>query len=177
MARRILPIIAVFLLVTTVAFAILWGLTQRRYSRVRIAVEELSGFRENRVFQDSLRVLAARLSMVESNGTFWYSEAKRARENQAMLLTETDIRKLKKVGLHDPVNELRRDLVAHPELIPYKGVLGGTMQFVGDRVALLSTRWVFAEFEDGHIGGSCLLEYEITPEGCISWKLLSAALH
>jgi hypothetical protein len=92
-----------------------------------------------------------------------------------MLINEFDISDLKKTGLRDPVNDLRRDLMAHPELIPMKGILGGTMGFVEDSIALLSQRWVFAEFEDGHTGGCCLLSYEVSADGRISWQLLASA--
>jgi hypothetical protein len=92
-----------------------------------------------------------------------------------MLLLDHEIRELREAGLDDPVNRLRNDLVAHPELIPMEGVLGGTMYFRRETIAILSTRWVYAEFEDGHIGGNCLLEYSVAPGGTISWRVIASS--
>ena len=89
-----------------------------------------------------------------------------------MLLRDWDLIDLKKAGLRDPVNQLRNDLVAHPELIGIPGGLGGTMRFYAPAVALLNSRWVFARFDDGHSEGSCLLEYHVAKDGTIQWKVL-----
>jgi hypothetical protein len=75
------------------------------------------------------------------------------------------------------VNNLRDDLVNHPELIPYDAVLGGRMFFDRSRICLLSLSWVYAAFEDGHIAGRCLLEYDIAPGGKITWRLIESELH
>lgn len=45
----------------------------------------------------------------------------------------------------------------HPELIPFEGVLGGTMMF--QRAAPLADQFVFAEVSDGHVQGYLLLRY------------------
>jgi len=96
----------------------------------------------------------------------------------ACLLDESQIRTLKKRGLSDPVSQLPVDLMAHPELIPFKGVLGGTMGFYGpEGITILSPSWVFARFEDGHVMGSCLLEYEISPDSTIHWRLIKAKMN
>jgi hypothetical protein len=93
-----------------------------------------------------------------------------------MLLIESAIAGLKMKGLQDPVSDLRRDLMKRRDLIPFDGVLGGTMGFFGSSITLLSTQWVYAEFEDGHIAGRCLLSYEVGPGGSLSWRVLSATL-
>ena len=103
---------------------------------------------------------------------FWYEYAQQAQANQWMLLSDWELTHLKEAGLRDPVNQLRNDLVAHPELIQIQGVMGGTMRFYAPEIALLNTRWVFARFDDGHIVGSCLLEYHVAPDGTIQWKVL-----
>ena len=174
MARRVCIVLGLFLCLATAVFAGLWIRAERRYEDLRITTRqrnETSG-----VLSDSLRLVNGRLFAVEALQKFWYGSAQAAAANQRMLLGDSEIRKLKKLGLTDPVRQLRQDLVAHPELIPYKGVLGGVMHFWEPRVALLSTRWVFAEFEDGHIAGNCLLEYSVSPGGHVSWKLLAAVL-
>jgi hypothetical protein len=67
--------------------------------------------------------------------------------------------------------------MAHPELIPFKGVVGGTMGFYTPEViTILSPSWVFARFDDGHVMGSCLLEYEISPDTTIHWRLIKAQM-
>ncbi|MEK7996117.1 MAG: hypothetical protein AAB403_20150, partial [Planctomycetota bacterium] len=73
-----------------------------------------------------------------------------------------DIQAMKKKGLNDPVNQIIADLKQHRELIPYKGILGGTMNFYDDsRIWVLTKKWVLAYFEDGHVAGYLLLEYEV----------------
>jgi len=92
------------------------------------------------------------------------------------LLRNWEMERLKKV-LPNPVEDLVADLMQHKELIPFKGVLGGTMGFYSKKdIYVLTSRWVLASFEDGHIGGKILLEYWISPQGKIQWKVLSAYL-
>ena len=90
------------------------------------------------------------------------------------ILDDADIENLRKQGFANPIQQLRDSLLAHPRLIPYKAVLGGTMMF--EDVVLLQPPFVFAGFEDGHIGGSMLLEYEVADNGRISWKRLWSRL-
>jgi hypothetical protein len=82
-----------------------------------------------------------------------------------------------KTGWDDPVGKLKNDLVDNPELIPHDPVLGGKMGFYNrDEIFLLNDKWVLASFEDGHIGGNLLLEFEITPEKEIDWQVLGSYL-
>jgi hypothetical protein len=88
-----------------------------------------------------------------------------------------DVVQLQKKGLANLEEALATDLMGHRELIPYKGVLGGTMGFYSKKdIHILSSRWVLAAFEDGHIGGHMLLEYAVSPGGAIQWKVISAYL-
>lgn len=92
-------------------------------------------------------------------------------------LTIWQIQRFKKKGLKDPVKDIIADLMKHNELIPYKGVLGGTMGFwSGKDIHILTPKWVFASFDDGHIGGYMLLEYKVSNEGKISWKVVASYL-
>lgn len=93
----------------------------------------------------------------------------------ASLLRSWDVVRLRKKGLPNPVEDLALDLMRHRELIPFKGVMGGTMGFYSQKdIQVLTSRWVLASFEDGHIGGRMLLEYNVLPGGKIQWKVLSA---
>jgi|GEM_PF-4274897 len=72
---------------------------------------------------------------------------------------------------------LVNDLLLNPQLIPFSGTLGGTMGFYSpENIYVLSDHWVFARFEDGHTGGSMLLEYRLDDAGEIHWKVLQARL-
>jgi len=87
-------------------------------------------------------------------------------------LQEADRHFLVEKGLHDPINDLVRDLMRHNELIPCKGVLGGTPGFYNpDRIAVLSKDHVIADWEDGHIKGTIELSFVVS-NGVISWTVV-----
>ncbi len=123
---------------------------------------------------DSLKKNCAPAPEHEHNGGFWAEQAVKARDNQWMLLHESEIRELQAKGLADPVNDLRNDLKSHPEIIPIAP--SPTLRWGIGPVALLSTKWAFAHYEDGHMLGNMLLEYDVQPGGKIHWKLLGASL-
>lgn len=97
---------------------------------------------------------------------------KRLRDVSA--LNSWDIDRFKAKGLQNPIEDLITDLSAHRELIPYKGVLGGTMNF--SQKHILTSKWVFASFDDGHIGGYMLLEYTVSNAGKIFWRVIDSYL-
>jgi hypothetical protein len=109
----------------------------------------------------------------------WQQAVRHWVENRATLLDAAAIELLKRDGLTDPPRQLRDSLVAHPELIPYEGVQGGTMFFLPDEaIVLLEPPYAFARFEDGHIGGSMLVAYAVEngPEPRVLWKVLWAGV-
>jgi hypothetical protein len=113
----------------------------------------------------------------EHPGELGRQEARELHGEHTYLLDKFQIKTLKARGLSDPVSQLPVDLMAHPELIPFKGVVGGTMGFYTPEViTILSPSWVFARFDDGHVMGSCLLEYEISPDTTIHWRLIKAQM-
>ena len=61
-----------------------------------------------------------------------------------VLLSARDVEDLKKRGLKDPVNDVVQDLLKRNDLIPYPGVLGGTMRFLGESEWVVGRQWVFA---------------------------------
>ncbi len=88
-----------------------------------------------------------------------------------------DIEAMKRAGLKEPLKDIVSDLKRHRELIPYGGSLGGTMNFYGEsKMWILTNKWVLAYFEDGHSGGYLLLEYDITKNEGIQWKILASYL-
>lgn len=92
-------------------------------------------------------------------------------------LPNRDIAHVNKQGISRLKEDLATDLMGHRELIPYKGIMGGTMGFYSkDNIHILTSRWILAAFEDGHIGGHMLLEYTVSPGGEIQWKVISAYL-
>jgi hypothetical protein len=89
-------------------------------------------------------------------------------------LRPDEIEDLRAQGLTDPVREIKADLMRHPELIPIPGVLGGRMGFYSeDGIRILDEHWVYAEFDDGHIGGATLLTYDVKG-GRIRWTRFAA---
>lgn len=92
-------------------------------------------------------------------------------------LSQKEKAELRAKGLENPEKEIRADLMKHNELIPFKGIMGGNMRFLSERdIYVLSTSWVRAYFEDGHIYGWILLEYQISDGGKIQWKVINSYL-
>lgn len=91
-------------------------------------------------------------------------------------ITEFEILQLRKLGLENPVSDLKNDIMLKSDLIQFDGVLGGTMRILShDSIALLHGGWAYAVFEDGHISGGMLLEYSVH-QGVIEWKILQTKL-
>jgi hypothetical protein len=83
---------------------------------------------------------------------------------------------LKRRGFNGEVQEIIADLVKHNELIPYDGALGGKMGFYSkEKIFVISDKWVYAYFDDGHINGYMLLSYNINNRN-ISWKVIDSYL-
>jgi len=88
------------------------------------------------------------------------------------VMTEFDLRELKQLGLADPVRDLTDDLKKRGDLIPMKGVLGGTMAFHDPARWAFSRYWAIADFDDGHIAGIAMLKYAVAQGGKITWTLV-----
>ncbi len=88
------------------------------------------------------------------------------------LLDSYQVERLKKLGLKNPVEDLRNDLMGEDAMISGKGIHGGKMGFyMPQAIHVLNDRWVVAYFEDGHIAGALFLKYSIM-DGKISWEVL-----
>ncbi|MDY0408190.1 hypothetical protein ACFFIS_11235 [Virgibacillus soli] len=84
---------------------------------------------------------------------------------------------LKNAGYDDGIAGVRKDLMSNPDIIPYEGVLGGTMNFYSEEdIIVLSHEWVFASFEDGHNMGFALLKYTIENGKIVKWELVDSYL-
>lgn len=96
---------------------------------------------------------------------------------QHLSMSNHEIVLLKQKGLPNPVENISQDLRNHREIIRYKGVLGGTMGFY-DKLGIhvLNKKWVLADFDDGHINGHMLLEYDVKEGGIIKWRLIDQYL-
>lgn len=107
----------------------------------------------------------------------WQQAVRHWAMNHSILLEEHEVSQLRREGLADPVRQLRDSLLQHPELIPDRPVLGGTMHFVpGEHIVLLQRPYVFALYDDGHIMGYMLLEYSLGPGTEVTWNRLWSAL-
>ncbi|HEY9185044.1 MAG TPA: hypothetical protein VIM94_06950 [Salegentibacter sp.] len=71
----------------------------------------------------------------------------------------------------NPEEFISEALKSDPELIPEKGVLGGKMQFINTEI--LNERFIWAEFEDGHINGQAIYQYRLSKEGKPQFRLIS----
>lgn len=67
--------------------------------------------------------------------------------------------------IEDPRSYSINALKQQREKIPIDAVLGGSMEF--RQVEILSEDWVMALYDDGHIQGKSIYEYELQPNGQI----------
>ncbi|WP_418081374.1 hypothetical protein [Thioalkalivibrio nitratireducens] len=90
-------------------------------------------------------------------------------------LTNAQVQAMQRRGIARPELQLARSLLEQPELISHAPVLGGQMYFVPDGIHVLNDRWVLATFEDGHVRGQMLLEYDVA-HGNVTWQVLESYL-
>lgn len=94
---------------------------------------------------------------------------------QRYFIKDYEIRNLKeKLNIGDPVKYIKKELEKRKDLIPIEGVLGGTMHF--SKIALLNGKWIYAFFEDGHIGGYLLIKYSVKENRNIKWEVMDKEL-
>jgi len=105
----------------------------------------------------------------------WQRAVQYWRDQRAVLLDPEDVAMFQRAGLDDPARQLRDSLMAHPEVIPFEPVLGGTMFFPPSEIVLLQPPYVFAGAEDGHVGGRLLLRYQVLGDRSVRWRTLWSA--
>jgi len=84
--------------------------------------------------------------------------------------------KLKVMG-YDDYALILNDLNNQNALIPFDGVLGGSMAWRPENSFLLNHQWVYATFDDGHIEGAALLTFKINDSKTIKWEVMDAFLN
>jgi len=143
-------------------------------------------------YQTKLSILNQRIEDLENNKNDWTQREAKLTSEMAILKAQIEknnelikafptnnpeiINVLRRQGFNGGVQEIIDDLIKHKELIPYEGVLGGTMDFFAkESIFVISDKWVLAYFEDGHIGGNMLLRYSIK-NGDIHWKVTDSYL-
>lgn len=83
-----------------------------------------------------------------------------------------DGKALLKRNITNPSEFIKESLQSKPELIPSKAVLGGTMYF--SKIEPLGSKWIIAQFEDGHIQGRAIYKYRLKDDGELEFQLLDA---
>lgn len=84
---------------------------------------------------------------------------------------------LKNLGIKDPVDFIKSDLVRKNDLIPFKGTLGGNMQFNSkENIFVLTNKLVLAYFDDGHTQGNMVLKFHIKDDKTIQWEAITAEI-
>jgi hypothetical protein len=89
------------------------------------------------------------------------------------LINTVGVEALRREGLSDPIGQIVDSLMAHREVIPHEGVLGGRMGFYSAQgIHVLDESWVFAKFEDGHIQGRGLFRYAIQADSSLTFEVV-----
>ncbi len=87
-----------------------------------------------------------------------------------------DWEKMKSGSLPDPRSHTLESLLVREDLIPWKGIHGGTMKIYDPSLVwFIGPRWCLAWVEDGHIGGYMLLRFDPGTEKP-QWRLLDSEL-
>ena len=76
--------------------------------------------------------------------------------------------------IENPEEFIANQLKEHPEKIPMDAVLGGTMQF--RQIQVLTEDWVLAVYDDGHVQGSSIFEYELQPDGSLEFSHVASRM-
>ena len=80
--------------------------------------------------------------------------------------------RIKRLGINDPVEFVKNDLMENHDLIPNRETPKGPMYFQKSHIYVLNDKWVIAYYEDGHFDGYLLASYEIDNNKEVTWKVL-----
>ncbi len=76
--------------------------------------------------------------------------------------------------IQDPKKHITEALKQQKDLIPLDPVLGGTMEF--RQVQVITENWVLAVYDDGHVQGKSIFEYELQENNKITFKEVASRL-
>ena len=79
---------------------------------------------------------------------------------------------LTRKGIINPEEFVENALRKRADLIPSEAVLGGTMSY--GKIQLLGNKWIIADYNDGHIQGRSIYEYQIDDKKAMSFKILAS---
>ena len=105
---------------------------------------------------DSLTQL---LNVPPERNNYWFNK-----KYQGEIFTER--------GIKNPNEFVEEYMRSRPELIPIEAVLGGTMHFA--KIQLLSSSWVIADYDDGHILGRAIYEFKFLENNELEFKLIAS---
>ena len=74
-------------------------------------------------------------------------------------------------GIEDPEQFIKNQLRNQPEKIPLSPVLGGNMEF--RKIDVISEKWLLAIYDDGHVQGKALMEYQLQPNGSVKYTIVA----
>lgn len=77
-------------------------------------------------------------------------------------------------SIENPEVFISNQLKDQPEKIPIDAVLGGNMQF--RKVQVLTEDWVMAVYDDGHVQGKSIFEYELQPNGSVEFTHVTSRM-
>lgn len=86
-----------------------------------------------------------------------------------LILNDYDIFTLKEYDIDD-TDDILDDLFLQTDLIESEPVLGGTMRFVS--AYMISKDWVIGSFEDGHLAGVGIYQFEVLDNTDITWRII-----
>lgn len=140
---------------------VLFSCTEKKKSETEPL--EINRTEELQVKVDSLIVvndsLAEVLAVENPKSNYWFDDL-------------YDGKELLRNGIAKPADFIESSLRKKPELIPIKGVLGGTMRF--GNIEPLGNKWVIAYFDDGHIEGRALYKYKLKKDGELEFEIMDS---
>lgn len=74
-------------------------------------------------------------------------------------------------GIENPQEFIKNQLRNQPERIPLSPEVGGTMAF--RKIDIISEKWLLAIYDDGHVQGKAIMEYELQPNGSVKYTVVA----
>lgn len=152
--RGTIGMIVIAVLLTGVGY--LWG----QWGRQELREDLQRAVAENVHLKEQARQIQQRNESLEKESMAWKQQ-----ERLIPSLEPFTLDAIKGAGITDP-ELLLESLRQNPGVIPEGAVLGGTMQFT--RIGIIDSHWVYGAYEDGHIAGAAVFQWEIQ-DSRINW--------